>query len=370
MSRSSMPRWWPFLPDSLGLLAAVLAVALPLSATVPAQAADLAAGARLYADHCAMCHGATGRPGPDSPVAAALDPPPADLSDPLFNSREPAPDWAMVISHGGHAMGLSAQMPAQGGVLTAAQVRDVVAYVKSLADTTGYPPGELNYFLALRTRKAFPEDEVVWKLRHTSRDGVDELRNVLEVEKRVGRRGQLIAELVHADDGRTSRAREVQLGYKHVLGWNLQRASILSGSLVLAVPLEGDRSLALQPSLAWARAWSDRWILQGSARAVLPLDDLDLGEVEVAAALHHRWTPWPRRVFPGVELVARTPFLSGEGDRMQWSVLPQVRIGLTRGGHVALNIGIEAPLSDQDWDWRGHMVLLWDFADGSLFKGW
>jgi hypothetical protein len=31
---------------------------------------------------------------------------PADLSDPLFNSREPAGDWEMVIKHGGHAMGL------------------------------------------------------------------------------------------------------------------------------------------------------------------------------------------------------------------------------------------------------------------------
>lgn len=352
-----------------GPAAALLAV-LALSAPAGSRAADLAAGAQLFASHCAMCHGAAGRPDPDDPVVAALQPPPADLSDPLFNSREPAADWAMVISHGGHAMGLSAQMPAQSEVLSPEQVRDVVAYVKTLADTSGFPPGELNFFLALRTRKAFPEDEVVWKLRHTAREGGDELRNVLEIEKRVGRRGQLVAELVHSDDGRTARAREIQLGYKHVLGWNAARASIASGALVLAVPLDGDGSLALQPSLAWARAWSDRWILQGSARATLPFDDLDLGEIEFAAALHHRWTPWPRRVFPGMELVARTPFRAAGGDRVQWSVLPQVRIGLTRGGHVALNVGIEAPLSDQEWDWRGHVVLLWDFADGSLFKGW
>ena len=52
------------------------------------------------------------------------------------------------------------------------------------------------------------------------------------------------------------------------------------------------------------------------------------------------------------------------------SVLPQVRFGLTKGGHVALNLGVEAPLSDQDWDYRIHAVLLWDFADGSFFKGW
>jgi hypothetical protein len=33
-------------------------------------------------------------------------------------------------------------------------------------------------------------------------------------------------------------------------------------------------------------------------------------------------------------------------------------------------LGAEFPLSDQDYDWRAHLVLLWDFADGSFFKGW
>jgi hypothetical protein len=55
---------------------------------------------------------------------------------------------------------------------------------------------------------------------------------------------------------------------------------------------------------------------------------------------------------------------------VQFTVVPQVRIGLTRGGHVALNLGAELPLSDQDYDWRAHLTLLWDFADGSFFKGW
>jgi hypothetical protein len=48
----------------------------------------------------------------------------------------------------------------------------------------------------------------------------------------------------------------------------------------------------------------------------------------------------------------------------------QLRFGLTRGGHVALNLGLELPLSDQSWDCRSHLNLLWDFADGSFFKGW
>jgi hypothetical protein len=51
-------------------------------------------------------------------------------------------------------------------------------------------------------------------------------------------------------------------------------------------------------------------------------------------------------------------------------IVPQVRIGLTKGGHVALNLGVEFPLSDQPHDTRYHLNLLWDFADGSFFKGW
>jgi hypothetical protein len=76
-------------------------------------------------------------------------------------------------------------------------------------------------------------------------------------------------------------------------------------------------------------------------------------------------------VFPALEFTATAPFdPADEEDSVQWTVLPQLRIGLTRGAHVALNLGVEIPLSDQSWDARYHLTLLWDFADGSLFKGW
>ena len=72
---------------------------------------------------------------------------------------------------------------------------------------------------------------------------------------------------------------------------------------------------------------------------------------------------------PALELVAEQPFRSRNGD-LEWAVMPQVRIGLTKGGHVALNLGVELPLSDQAWDERYYVTLLWDFADGGFFKGW
>lgn len=47
---------------------------------VPVVAPSLARGAELYVEHCASCHGATGRG--DGPGARGLTPPPANLADP------------------------------------------------------------------------------------------------------------------------------------------------------------------------------------------------------------------------------------------------------------------------------------------------
>lgn len=336
----------------------------------PVLSADLAEGQRIYQQACSACHGPTGRPDPASPVLAALETPPADLSDPLFNSREPANDWELVVAHGGHSMGLSAQMPAQSNSLSAAEIRNVVAYVKTLADTSDYPPGELNYFLPIRTKKAFPEDEVVWKGRYTPlSDGPDVVRNVVEVEKRVGHRGMVVVEAIHEDNGRESEITKIEAGYKHVFGWNAQRQSILSGALIYALPTDSDESDELIPYLAYARMLGSDFVFQSSARAITPVDDVGDGTLELAGALHYRWTAWPRNAFPAVELIAEAPY-RGFGSDVQWSAIPQVRFGLTKGGHVALNLGVEVGLSDQPWDYRIHAVLLWDFADGSFFKGW
>ena len=338
--------------------------------TPPGRAAtpDITAGKRIYDDVCAACHGPSGRLADDSPLRATMTP--ADFTDPLFNSREATRDWHMVVTHGGHAMGLPGQMPAQGQALTEQDVKNVVAYVKTLADTRNYPPGEFNFFLPIRTKKAFPEDEVVWKLRHTDRPGADAWRNVLEIEKRVGARGQFVLEGVHDDNGVSSRLSEVELGYKHVMGWDLARGWLLSGTMMVSLPTDGDESAALSPYLSFARHWNDRWIMQASARTTVPFDDAGDGALDLGAALHYKWTPWPRRIFPGIEFTAHAPFRSPAGDRVQYSVVPQLRFGLTRGGHVALNLGVEVPLSDQPWDRQYHAVLLWDFADGSFFMGW
>ncbi|HSG12173.1 MAG TPA: cytochrome c, partial [Gammaproteobacteria bacterium] len=156
---------------NIPLLAFLLSALTPLNVTLAAPS-----GAELYATHCLACHGARGEPEPNNPALAGFDTLPANFSDALFNSREPGADWLLVVEHGGYAMGLSEKMPAFGDELSPEEIAAVVRYAKSLADTRDYPPGEFNYPLGIRTKKAFPEDEVVLKTRITGQDGDDSVR--------------------------------------------------------------------------------------------------------------------------------------------------------------------------------------------------
>ena len=340
---------------------------LCLGLVTSADAAGSDTGQQVYDTYCTTCHGVGGQLDPTSPVIRGLGVTPADFSDPLFNSREPAEDWHMVIKYGGHALGLAEQMPAQGEVLSDAQIDDVTAYLKSFVETSAYPPGEMNLMLPIRTKKAFPEDEVVYVGRYTDQDGDNAYKQVLEIEKRIGKAGQGILELVHESEGPVSELAEVEVGYKQALSFS--ESHILSAAAVVAVPVEADGDGELQTYLAYGRELSPSWIFQSSLRLKFPFEGSGDGEAELAGVAHYVHSPWPRRVFPALEVVGSQPFRSANGD-LEWTAMPQVRVGLTRGGHVALNLGVEFPLSGQSWDRRFYVTLLWDFADGSFFQGW
>jgi mono/diheme cytochrome c family protein len=350
----------------------ILLAAFSLAVLTPFATLQAApSGAELFATHCVACHGTSGEPDPNNPALAGFDTLPANFADALFNSREPGTDWLLVVEYGGYAMGLSEQMPAFGDVLSPEEITAVVHHAKGLADTRDYPPGEFNYPLGIRTKKAFPEDEIVLKTRMTGQDGDDSVRNVIELEKRIGKRGQAIVEVAHKSESGHDIIEEAELGFKYVLDWDLEQQYIISTGLVAAFPVK-DRSESdvLIPMIMGARALSDDLLAQASARLKLPFDKTANGEAEIAGVVHWMLPTFPRGVFPGLEVVADIPFDNNGTDRVKWSVIPQARVGLTRGGHVALNLGAEIPLSDQSWDVRGYIYLLWDFADGSFFKGW
>ena len=344
---------------------------LAMSVNVLADA-DLGRGAEIYAANCATCHGAAGWPDPDSPLVKGLGVVPADFSDALFNSREGEGEWTLVVKHGGAALGFSEVMPAFGGTLSDADIENVLAHIKTLGGEHDYPDGALNLFLPIRTKKAFPEDEWVWKQRYTDTAGDNAWKNTLEYEFRIGQRWQGILEANYETKGGDGAFGHFEPGFKYVLSHDKQRGSIYTLGVQAGVPLSSGENWEFLPYLAMGKIINDEWIFQGSGRLKFDLEDSDGGSAEFAGIVHWVHTPWPRNVFPALELVAEVPFDTRPGeDSVQWSVLPQARIGISKRGHVAVNVGVEVPLNERDrYDWRAYVYLIWDFADGGFFEAW
>ena len=93
---------------------------------------DASAGARIYGQFCATCHGAGGKG--DGP-ASQIEPRPADHTDGAYLGSLSDQHLYKVISQGGASLGKSPLMAPWGGVLNAQQIRDVVAHLRRLSGT-------------------------------------------------------------------------------------------------------------------------------------------------------------------------------------------------------------------------------------------
>jgi mono/diheme cytochrome c family protein len=112
--------------------------AAPAPAAEAAAAGDPAQGAGQYALYCASCHGEKGCG--DGPLSASLDPKPAKHCDGNVMNAMTDEYLLRVVKEGGAAVGKSPLMAPWGGTLTDAQIRDVIAFVRSLA-VPAYQPG-------------------------------------------------------------------------------------------------------------------------------------------------------------------------------------------------------------------------------------
>jgi mono/diheme cytochrome c family protein len=94
---------------------------------LPADTPTRAAGQRLYADHCAVCHGASGKG--DGPLAAGLTPRPVDLTQHMVPGKHTDGQVFLWIKQGfpGTAM------PAWGDRLDDQRIWQIVAYLRSFA---------------------------------------------------------------------------------------------------------------------------------------------------------------------------------------------------------------------------------------------
>jgi mono/diheme cytochrome c family protein len=95
----------------------------------------------MWSAWCARCHAQDGSGKVSEPTVTVE---PLDFTDCRIASAEPDADWAVAITHGGPAVGLSSQMPAFGDVLTSGQVGEFVSLIRGFCRERGWPTGNLN----------------------------------------------------------------------------------------------------------------------------------------------------------------------------------------------------------------------------------
>jgi len=109
------------------------AVPGPVPAARP-EVPQPAASAQLYGKWCSSCHGADG--GGDGSNAPWMPVPPAVHASDAMAARSDDALYDMIAA-GGAAMGRSPRMPAFGESLSDAQIRQLVAYIRTLCRCEG-----------------------------------------------------------------------------------------------------------------------------------------------------------------------------------------------------------------------------------------
>ncbi len=90
--------------------------------------ASLAKAKENYQTFCRKCHGDHGKG--DGPGAAMLNPKPRDFADCANMQKRSDDELFKVISEGGDAVGMSADMQPWGGTLSDAEIHGLIKFVR------------------------------------------------------------------------------------------------------------------------------------------------------------------------------------------------------------------------------------------------
>ena len=339
-------------------------------------------GEELFRAACAACHGADGKGASLSQIGFD-DPPLPDFTECSFNTPEAAADWFAVAHEGGPVRSFSRRMPAFGDALTAAELERTIDYLRRLCDDPAWPRGELNFPRALVTEKAFPENEAL--LTTSIQKGAErEFTNEIVYERRLGARSQFEIAVPLAMQGSSESSQwfrglgDVAVAVKRVLFHSLDRGSILSvgGEVVLPTGKEseglGSGVMKFEPFVSAGQMLGDASFVQAQVGAEIPrLRDRAeseafwrgvVGTTFVQGEFGRSWTPMLE--FAAVRELER-------GAKVEWDVLPQMQVSLSKRQHILAAGGIRIPVSARD----GRHVqvltyLLWDWFDGGLRDGW
>ncbi|MGH9639561.1 MAG: c-type cytochrome [Bryobacteraceae bacterium] len=112
-------------------MAAAAVLAMPAASAF--AAGNAAAGAAVAAKKCAGCHGATGAGNGPELQMLNVTVPPVPWTDKAKMSKFSDAYLTKIVTDGGRAVGKGPLMAPFKGKLTAAQISDAIAYIRSLA---------------------------------------------------------------------------------------------------------------------------------------------------------------------------------------------------------------------------------------------
>lgn len=356
---------------------------LLFSQTVQNGGLQLDTGKEIFEAACVACHGPDGKGMPQTTLG--FEPPETfpDFTDCSATSREPDPDWKSIIHDGGPARGFSEIMPSFAEALTGVQIDKVIKYLRGFCRDDSWPRGELNLPRPLVTEKAFPEDEAVTTTTINT-EGPAAVTNQFVYERRFGARNQIEVAVpfrFQRPDNETWRGGvgDMALGYKRVLYHSVESGSIfsLSGEAVLPT---GDKARGLGNGVTIFESFA-------TYGQILPADsflqfqggfELPTHSDDAAKAVFWRSTVGKtfsqqmgrgRSWSPMLEILADREFATGE--KVNWDLLPQFQVTLSRRQHIMANIGVRIPVNNTaSRSTRLMFYLLWDWFDGGLREGW
>jgi cytochrome c553 len=338
-------------------------------------------GRVLFQENCAACHGAnaTGDRKP-SDIGFAFKMP--NFSDCSFANREADLDWSSSIHRGGRARAFPRMMPAFDQALSDDEIDAVIAYLRSKCEKSGWPRGEFNLPLAMFTEKAFPEDEVL-NITSFNTSGQHAMTSTSIFEKRIGATSQLevnlpISNLVGPSGHSEYGIGDMGVAWKQNLLADVESGSILSllGEVVLptgnAAKGLGDGTFSFETHALFAQLLGD-YFLQADVFGAYPAGKGLPNEAHGNFAFGRTFAEddgWGRSWSPQLELLTTQAFASGE--KLQWDIVPQIQVSLSRRQHILASFGERIPLNDRGPDRQPQFLfyLIWDYYDAGLLEGW
>jgi len=366
------------------LTAAAALCAAVLMATPLFAQADPPDGRILFINNCSACHGIDGTGAPQTLVG--FEQPVPDFSDCSFATREANTDWYYVASEGGPARGFSEIMPEWGSALSHDEIISILDHIRTFCPERSWPRGELNLPLALKTGKAFPEDEIAFVAMVDPKEPRT-MEFVLKYEQRIGARNQVeviipfgSTEQPASGSGLSwqSAIGDLGIAYKRVLLASLSKGTIISvgGELFFNT---GDPNIDLgtgtsffEPYIVWGQLLPAGFHLQCHAGAGLPFNkDRAAQEAfwRITPGYTFRTGRYGRAWSPMVELTGAKELESGSVT--DWTVTPEMQVTLSDRQHVRICGGVSVPLNDTDVRRTTYMFyVIWDWYDGKLWEGW